>query len=137
MMAGLREDLGKFPAGGPEAREAALFYKLTEEDGIKMISGKKTPALLSVWASNDVIQFGTIKLLSGGPGPQQTEYDTHKGDAVFHVLAGPMTFFLPDRVETFDVEEGDFMFIPEGERYKIINYTGKTTKAVFMTAPEF
>lgn len=136
-MAGMRQDLGRFPAPGPQSREDKLFYKLTEDEGIKMISGKKTPALLSVWASNDVIQFGTIKILAGGAGPQQTEFDTHKGDAVFYVTDGPMTFYLPDRVETYDVEPGDFMFIPQGERYKIINYYGHTIRAVFMVAPEF
>lgn len=129
-------DLGRFPASGPESREAKLFYKLTEDDGIKMISGRKTPALLSVWASNDVIQFGTIKLLSGGAGPQQTEFDKHPGDAVFYVLEGPMTFYCKEIKETFDVQKGDFMFIPEGNTYKIVNYTAKTARAVFMAAPE-
>lgn len=130
-------DLGRFPAAGPEARDAMLFYKLSDENSIRMISGKRTPALLSVWASNDVVQFGTIKLLTGGPGPQQTEYDKHPGDAVFHVLSGPMTFYMKERGETFDVEEGDFMVIPAGETYKIINYYGKTIEAVFIVAPEF
>ena len=133
----LQEQLGNFPAEGPESRERQLFYKLTEDDSIRMISGKKTPALLSVWASNDVMQFGSIRLLSGGPGPQQTEFDVHKGDAVFYVLDGPMTFYFPDRLETYDVEKGDFMFIPEGERYKIINYYGHTAKAQFVVAPAF
>lgn len=136
-MAGTRSDMGKFPAPGPESREAALFYKLTEEDSIRIISGEKTPALISVWASNDVVQFGTIKLLFGGAGPQQTEFDTHPGDAVFYVLDGPMTFFLPDRSETFDVQVGDFMYIPPNERYKIINYTGNSIKALFAVAPKF
>lgn len=136
-MAGMMKDLGHFPASGPQSREDKLFYKLTDTEGIKMISGKKTPALLSVWASNDVVQFGTIKVLSGGPGPQQTEFDTHNGDAVFYVKEGPMTFYLPDRVETYDVEPGDFMFIPQGERYKIINYYEHTAFAVFAVAPEF
>lgn len=131
------KDLGHFPAGGPESRKAKLFYHLTEDNSIRMISGKRTPALLSVWASNDVVQFGTIKILSGGAGPQQTEWDAHKGDAVFHVLQGPMTFFVRDSGETYDVEEGDFMFIPAGQTYKIINYYGKTIKAVFSVAPEF
>ena len=136
-MEGTRNDLGHFPANGPESREKKLFYKLTEEDSIKMISGDKTPALLSVWASNDVVQFGTVKILSGGATPQQTEYDEHPGEAVFYVLQGPMTFFCPDTAQTFDVQEGDFMFLPEHTRYKIINYYGHTAKAVFMVAPQF
>ncbi|MEY8524492.1 cupin domain-containing protein [Lachnospiraceae bacterium 38-10] len=130
------QDLGKFPAPGPESRDKRIFYKLTDDTGIKMISGRKTPALLSVWASNDVVSFGTIKLLSGGAGPQQTEYDKHPGDVVFYVLEGTMTFYCPERKETFDVAQGDFMFIPEGDTYKIINYTGKTIRAVFMAAPQ-
>ena len=133
----LLEELGRFPADGPESREKQLFYKLTEDDSIRMISGRKTPALLSMWASNDVMQFGSIRLLSVGVGPQQTEYDVHKGDAVFYILEGPMTFYLPDRQETYDVAKGDFMFIPEGERYKIINYYGHTVKAQFVVAPAF
>lgn len=130
-------DLGRFPAEGPKSREDMLFYKLTEDNAIKMISGDRTPALISVWASNDVMQFGTILVLSGGPGPQQTEWDKHPGDAVFYVLEGPMTFYCKETNETFDVEQGDFMFIPEGTTYKIINYYGKSIKAVFSIAPKF
>lgn len=136
-MEGMRNDLGHFPATGSEGREKKVFYRLTEKDGIKIISGDKTPVLLSVWASNDVIQFGTVKLLAGGPAPQQTEYDTHPGDAVFYVLDGPMTFFCPDMVQTFDVKAGDYFFLPENTRYKIINYYGHTAKAIFMVAPKF
>lgn len=136
-MSGMMEDLGKFPESGPASREKKLFYKLDDEHAIKMISGEHCPVLLSVWASNDVVQFGTIKILAGGAGPQQTEYDEHPGDAVFHVLDGPMTFYIPERGETYDIEEGDFMFIPANEKYKIINYYGKAVKAVFMVAPEF
>lgn len=136
-MAGMMNDLGRYPEDGTKAREKKLFYKLSDENSIKMISGTKTPALLSIWASNDVIQFGTIQVLSGGVGPQQTEYDRHPGDAAFHVLSGPMTFFFPERKETYEVEEGDFMFIPAGEKYKIINYYGKMIKAVFAVAPDF
>ncbi|MDQ0361482.1 cupin domain-containing protein [Breznakia pachnodae] len=130
-------ELGKFPIDGPKSREMKKFYKLNDEDSIKMISGKHTPVLLSIWASNDVMQFGTIKVLTGGVGPQQTEYDIHAGDAVFYSLSGTMTFYIPNRQETHLVEEGDFMFIPANERYKIINYTGKTIEAVFIIAPQF
>ncbi|MDD3219918.1 MAG: cupin domain-containing protein [Lachnospiraceae bacterium] len=129
-------NLGAFPASGPQSREEAVFYKLSDAESIKMISGERTPALLSVWCSNDVMQFGTVKILTGGPEPQQTEFDSHAGDAVFFVLDGPLTFFIKDRKETYDVQPGDYMFIPEGETYKIINYYGKTARAIFAVAPE-
>lgn len=130
------KNIGSFPENGKLAREKKLFYKLSEEDSIRMISGTKTPALISLWASNDVMQFGTYKLLSGGPMPQQSEYDSHPGDAVFHVLEGTGTFFIPDTKETFVVEKGDFMTIPENTVYKIINYYGSTLKMVFVIAPK-
>ena len=136
-MEGSRNDLGHFPVDGQEGRSKRTFYRLTEKDGIKMISGSKTPALMSVWASNDVVQFGTIQILAGGSGPQQTEYDEHPGDAVFYILDGPVTFFCPDTTQTFHVETGDYFFLPEKTRYKIINYYGHTVKAIFMVAPEF
>ena len=129
------KDLGSFPANGEAARDAKLFYKLDDEHGIRMISGRKTPALLNFWAGNDVVNFGNIRLLAGGPRPQQTEFDSHRGDAVFYVTEGPMTFFIRDRRETYDVQLGDFMFIPAGETYKIINFYAHTAKAVFMIAP--
>ena len=140
-MEGTRANLGQFPMSGPEGREQKVFSRLTEEDGIKMISGEVTPALMSVWASNDVIQFGTMKLLSGGATPQQTEWDQHPGDAVFYVIDGPVTFytgeFEKETQQTFNVEVGDYMFIPEGTRYKMINFYGSTAKVLFMVAPEF
>ena len=130
------KDIGRFPEEGNTAREKKLFYKLSEEDSIHMISGTHTPALISLWASNDVMQFGTYKLLSGGPQPQQSEYDSHPGDAVFYVSEGTATFFLPDTKETFLVEKGDFMTIPENTQYKIINYYAGTLKMVFVVAPK-
>ena len=137
-MNGMLKDLGAYPAPGPESREKKEFYKLTEEDSIWMISGDRTPALMSVWASNDKVQFGTLKLVSGGSeGPVQTEYDAHPGTAVFYVLEGTATFLIKDRKETYDVAKGDFMFIPQNECYKIINYDGSSTKLIFAVAPEF
>ena len=130
------DKIGVFPVSGPESRERKEFYHLSDKESLHLISGEKTPALLSLWCSNDFVHFGTIRLLSGGPCPQQTEYDSHKGDAVFYVKKGPMTFFIRDRKETYDVREGDYMFIPEGETYKIINYYGHTAEAVFAVAPE-
>ncbi len=137
-MSGMLKDLGAYPASGPESREKKMFYKLTEEDGIWMVSGDRTPVLMSVWSSNDKVQFGTVKLVSGGPtGPVQTEYDAHPGTAVFYVLEGTATFFIRDRKETYDVAKGDFMFIPENETYKIINYYGTSAKLIFAVAPKF
>lgn len=127
-------DIGVFPAAGPAARERQEFYKLTEDTSIRLISGTETPALISLWASNDVMQFGTLKVLTGGPKPQQTEWDSHAGDAAFMVLGGTATFFTRDK-QTFLIEQGDFMLLPAKTEYKVINYYGGTLKLVFVIAP--
>lgn len=56
---------------------------------------------------------------------------------MFYVLEGTATFFIRDRKETYDVAKGDFMFIPENETYKIINYYGTSAKLIFAVAPKF
>ena len=48
-----------------------------------------------------------------------------------------MTFYVKEQGETFDVKEGDFMYIPAGMTYKVINYYGKSIEALFSVAPEF
>lgn len=130
------KDLGSFPVEGEKARESAEFYVINNESALKVISGKKSPVMLNFYTSNDVVNLGEMLIPTGGVGPRQTEFDTHPGDAVFYIKQGPLTFFLPDIGETYHVENGDFMFIPENNRYKIINYTGKLAKAIFIVAPQ-
>ena len=48
---------------------------------------------------------------------------------------GPITVFLPDTLQAFDVEREELMFIPEGIRYQLINYTPGPVKAIFSIAP--
>lgn len=129
-------DLGHFPAEGNAARESKAFYKVTSDTALHVVSGRNSPVLLKVFASNDVVTLGECIIPTGGIGPRQTEYDQHPGDAVFYIKSGPLTFLMPDTVETFHVQNGDFMFIPENTRYKIINYTAELGKAIFIVAPE-
>ena len=141
MMAATMADVGHFPVSGPEGREKQLFYEVGDCNAIRIISGDRTPALITLWVSNDVVQFGTVELMAGGNTPQQTEWDEHPGDAVFYVLEGPITFYTgnyaDDTQQTFNVDPGDYMLVPEGTRYKIINFCGHRVKAVFAIAPEF
>ncbi|MDO4274571.1 MAG: cupin domain-containing protein [Eubacteriales bacterium] len=128
--------LGQFPADGQEARKSGKFYKLTSDTALKVVSGTKTPVLLNMFVSNDVMSVGELVIPAGGIGPRQTEFDVHDGDAVFYVKEGPLTFFFKESKEVFYIEDGDFAFIPKGYEYKVINYSGKVAKAVFVVAPK-
>lgn len=129
------DKLGQFPVNGEEARKTGTFYKVTSDQALRVVTGKKTPGLLKFFISNDVVNMGEVILPSGGIGPRQTEYDVHDGDAVFYVKNGPITFFFKETKEVFYVEKDEFAFIPKGNEYKMINYGSDVAKAVFIVAP--
>lgn len=127
--------MGHFPVDGPAGREAGVFYKINNDNALYVVNGKKLPTLMKFFVSNDVVHVGQHVVPAGGIGPRQTEYDTHPGDAVFYVEDYEMAFQLPDIEQTFLVKPGEFMFIPSGNRYKMINYNSKPAHVVFIVAP--
>jgi len=128
--------IGKWPANSSEARKNREFVKVSRENMLRTIHGENHPVPITFFVSNDLVHMGEIMIPSGGEGSRASEPDCHKGDAVFYVEAGPVTFFLPDTFDTFLVEEGEAMYIPEGTRYQCINYNDKPIKVIFSIAPE-
>ena len=129
-------EFGSFPFDWNKARACGDFAKITDKNSMYVVSGEKTPVLLRFVASSDVLHMGEMIIPSGGIGPRQTEYDVHKGDAVFYVIEGTLTFLIRDSEDVYEVPANEYMFIPEGVAYKCINYTGTVVKAYFMVAPE-
>jgi Cupin domain. len=127
--------LGNFPVDWQDARRTTRFTKVTRDDALNMISGEKTPVLLSFRASNEFVHFGEMVIPAGGIGPRQTEYDSHKGEAVFYVKNGKATFLMEKDGEVFEVAASEYMFVPANTRYKCINYTGEVVTLVFIVAP--
>ncbi len=127
--------LGDFPVDWKQARKTAQFAKVTRENALNMISGEKTPVLLSFRASNEFVHFGEMIIPAGGIGPRQTEYDSHAGDAVFYVKNGKAAFLMEENGDVFEVSAKEYMFIPKNTRYKCINYSGEVVTLVFIVAP--
>jgi len=127
---------GSFPVNWEESRSTGQFTKITRGTTKKVISGTTSPILLRFIVSSDVAHVGEITMPAGGVGPRHTERDSHKGDAVFYITEGPITFLINDTEEVFHVPAGESMFIPEGTNYQFINYTSKEVEAVFFIAPE-
>jgi len=133
---GTTDDIGRWPVPGPDCRkEPALFYHITEKKKLLNIHGVDYPMLIKFFVSNDLLHMGEFILPAGGVGSRASEPDSHKGDCVLFIEWGPITVFLPDTDEAFNVQEEEAMFIPEGIQYQLINYTGKTVKAIFSIAP--
>jgi gentisate 1,2-dioxygenase len=132
----MNTNIGKWPVDGKDARKTGTFYKVTRENMLRMIHGEEHPVVMNFFVSNDLVHVGKLEIPCGGKGPRISQVDQHKGDAVFYVEAGPVTFFFPDTYDVFHVQIGDYMFIPENTKYQCINYTDQVIKAVFIIAPE-
>ena len=131
------ESIGKWPVPGPEARkESPKHYLITRRDALQVIHGKDHPMLETFYVSNDFINFSTIELPSGGESVRSSEPETHKGDEALYVLEGPVAVFLPATEDTFEVKQGEVMFVPEGVKHQYVNYTNRVVKAVHVVAPE-
>ena len=133
---GTTDDIGRWPVDGPESRkDPVLFYHITEEKKLINVHGIDFPMLIKFFVSNDLLHMGEFILPSGGTGCRASEPDSHAGDCALYVEEGPITVFLPDSKDTFDVQVGEVMFLPEDTTYMLINYTNCRVKAIFSIAP--
>ncbi len=133
---GTTDDIGRWPVPGPECRkEPIVFYHITEEKKLLNVHGTTYPMLIKFYVSNDLVHMGEFILPGGGIGSRASEPDSHAGDCVLFIEQGPITVFLPDTHEAFDVAEEEAMFLPGGTCYQLINYTMSSVKAIFSIAP--
>ncbi len=115
--------LGKFPVDGKEARRKPIYYYvMNEKNCLTTVSGLKHPMRMRFFVSNDFLHVGEFYLPSGGVGSRVSEIDEHGGDTAIYCVRGPLTVFLPDTIETFQVEEGEIMYLPPKTRHQFINY---------------
>ena len=135
-MHGTTDDIGRWPVPGPGCRkEPILFYHITEEKKLINVHGTEYPMLIRFFVSNDLLHMGEFILPAGGTGSRASEPDSHQGDCALYVEQGPITVFICETQETFDVQPGEVAFIPAGIRYQMINYTADTVKMIFSIAP--
>jgi hypothetical protein len=130
------DSIGKWPVEGKEIRKTGEFIKVTEENMLRTIHGEKYPIPFNFFISNDFAHMGEFMIPVGGKGVRASEPLSHRGDATVYDEIGPITFFFPETFETFIVNEGEVMFIPENNKYQCINYTNKIVKGIFSIAPE-
>lgn len=127
--------LGRFPLEGKEARTKPIYYYvMNEKNCITTIFGLKHPMRIRFFVSNDYLHTGEFYLPSGGVGSRVSEIDFHDGDMVIYGTKGPITVFLPITTETFQIEEGDIMYLPPRTRYQFINYNSGPIVGYFTVA---
>ena len=133
---GTTDDIGRWPVDGPSCRTSPiLFSRITEDKKLINVHGVTYPMLVKFFVSNDLVHMGEFILPSGGTGSRASEPDSHAGDCVLFVTEGPITVFITETREAFDVLVEEVMFIPEGVEYQLINYTNHPVRTVFSIAP--
>jgi len=128
--------LGRWPIDGEEARRRKDHIKIDRGKMLTLIHGREHPMLVRFYVSNDLLHMGEFELPPGGEGPRTSEPEVHEGDETLYVERGPITVFLPDTLDAFEVPEGAVMLIPEGVRHQYQNFTDKVVKGIFSIAPK-
>jgi len=131
------EELGNFPVKGEDAREKPVkFFHITRNKMLRTIQGKTHPIPLTFYVSNDLIHMGEFLIPPGGEGVRASEEDKHLGDEAMYAEVGPIVVFFPDTGETFEVMDGETLYIPEGLKHQYMNYSSKVIKGIFAIAPK-
>lgn len=125
------DDIGHFPAEGPEMRATGAIYPVRHLDKLNNIHGTKHPMLLRFITSNDFGSFGEMILPAGGFGPRYSEFDRHEGDGCLYCADGPLTVNLNEREESYVLEPEDSFFLPAGTSYQLVNFEATPVRAVF------
>lgn len=128
---GCTDDIGAWPVDAKQARADGVVYAVRNNEKLNNIHGTKHPMLIRFISSNDYGHFGEFILPAGGYGPRVSEPDKHDGDAALYCVDGPITINLPEREESFVLEEEDTFFIPAGVAYQLVNFESKPVTAVF------
>lgn len=130
------DQLGKFPVEGKEARKKPVqFYHISRNQMLRTIKGENYPVSLTFHVSNDFLHVGEIVIPPGGKGVRASEPDSHDGDEALYAEIGPIVVLFPETGETFEVQEGETLYIPEGMKHQYMNYSSNVIKGVFAVAP--
>lgn len=130
------DHLGEWPIDGETAREKKYHVKISKEDRLDVIHGRKHPMKVDFIVSNDLIHMANMILPSGGEGPRTSELETHKGDETLYVTKGPITLFFPEIPNSMDVPEGSVALIPEGIKHRYQNFNDHKVEGIFTVAPD-
>lgn len=127
--------LGKFPVPGDEAREQPIYYYVMNKGNcLTTVFGLKQPMRMRFFVSNDFLHVGEFYLPAGGVGPRISETDEHGGDMVIYGIKGPITVFLTETSETFQVKDGDVFYLPPNTKHRFINYNSRPIIGYFAIA---
>lgn len=134
---GRYELLGKWPAERPRARDAAWreggMVRIGRQECLHLICGEKTPLLVSLFVSTEVLTAGHLEILPGKMG----DSEAHPGDEALFVIRGRLNVYLPDTYDWFEVNPKDSLYLPEGTRHQYANMSDAPLAFFFAVSPRY
>ncbi len=131
--AGVLDDLGAWPADGPESRKSPFFHFVPEDKKLLAIHGLDNPVLMKVSVSNDYLNVVELVIPSGGKGARMTDPDQHPNEAFLYMDKGVISVLIHDTGETFQIREREGLYIPKGMTYQLFNYESETMNVFLCT----
>jgi len=129
--------LGNWPAAKFQTQETAAreggLVTIRREDRLHFIAGNKTPTLVSLLVSTDLITAGCIELGIN----KMADSETHPGDEALVVIRGRLNVYLPETYDWFEVQPKDSLFIPEGTPHQYCNMSDEPVEFFFVVAPRY
>jgi mannose-6-phosphate isomerase-like protein (cupin superfamily) len=129
--------LGKWPAERFTARERAAreggLLTIRRADCLRLIAGDKTPTLVSLFVSTELMTAGVIELGVG----KMADVESHPGDEALVCTAGRLNVYLPESYDWFELHPKDSLFIPEGTPHQYCNMSDQPLGFFFTVAPRY
>ena len=125
-------DLGAWPVDGASARVfPQMFHYVPESKKLLVINGQTDPVLMKFVVSNDFLHVAEVIIPTGGTGARMTEPCAHEGDCTYYVDKGTLSIYILETGESYQIHDGEVMFIPKNTSYQLFNYENETLKALF------
>jgi mannose-6-phosphate isomerase-like protein (cupin superfamily) len=134
---GRYELLGKWPSELFNAQQTAArnggLLTIRRENCLRLIAGTKTPTLVSLFVSTDMMTVGFVEL----GVDKMADAETHPGDEALVCTRGRLNVYLPETFEWFELHPKDGMFIPEGTPHQYCSMSDQPVEFFFAVAPRY
>jgi mannose-6-phosphate isomerase-like protein (cupin superfamily) len=134
------DSLGRWPAPGPELRQAKQLVIIRPNDQLALLHGRERHVLFSFVVSNDYMHLALLTVPVAGV----SEFETHGGDEVINVLEGELCVRVSASADErsddatyphFKLGNREKMLIPAGVRHQYMNFTNDVVKAYLAIGP--
>ena len=86
--------------------------------------------------SNDFLHMGEYVLPAGGVVTRHSEVLCQESESFLLGMEGPMTVYMTDTRETYQLKHYEGLYIPAGMKYQLINYSSGCARAIFAIAKD-